>query len=167
MVKVTIRQEFPYPLETVVLSREHRFSEPENQPGLQSQELLEKTTQGPVIITRRLMKFGQSVPEIIRKMVPADMLHMTDTNHFNTITCESSFFMISDFAPNALRIEGSCPYVQVHEQLTFREYTLQVKASIPIIGNAVEKAIMQSYKDGLEKDHQIMLRACARLHQQA
>jgi hypothetical protein len=50
---------------------------------------------GPVVITRRLFKFGSAVPEIIKKMVPAGMLEMVDTNYFNTETYVSRFTMHS------------------------------------------------------------------------
>lgn len=163
MTKYTLRQEFPYPLKTVIRAREHRYDELHNQPGLKSQELLGTEHDGPVVITKRLMKFGETVPDIIKKMVPAALLQMTDTNYFNTETHESKFTMLSDYAPDKVKISGVCPYVQVNENLTYREYELTVEVNVPLVGKTIEKAIADSYRDGLEKDHQIMLRACARL----
>lgn len=163
MTRYTLRQEFPYPIKTVIQAREHRYDELEHQPGLKSQELLGQEHDGPVVITRRLMKFGETVPDLIKKMVPANLLQMTDTNYFNTETFESKFTMRSDYAPDKVKIDGHCPYVQVHQNLTYREYTLMVTVDVPLVGKSIEKAIAESYKEGLERDHQIMLRACARI----
>ncbi|MFZ5628818.1 MAG: DUF2505 domain-containing protein [Spirochaetota bacterium] len=165
-MRFTLRQEFPYPIKTVIAARELRYDDIENQPGLKSQELLGVEHDGPVVITRRLFRFGSAIPDVIKKLVPAGMLEMVDTNYFNTETNLSQFTMHSEYAPDKVKITATCPYVSLGENLTVREYEVHVHVSVPIVGNTVAKAILQSHKEALIKDHEIMLRACERLAQQ-
>lgn len=166
-MRFTMRQEFPYPIKTVIAAREHRYDDIENQPGLKSQQLMGIEHDGPVVITRRLFKFGSAVPEIIKKMVPTGMLEMVDTNYFNTETYVSRFTMHSEYAPDKVKISATCPYTAVTEQLTVREYEIHVHVNVPVVGSTVAKAIAQSYKEGLIKDHEIILKACEKLARQA
>ncbi len=162
-MRFVLRQEFPYAIKTVIAARELRYEDIDNQPGLKSQELLGIEHQGPVVVTRRLFRFGTAIPDIVKKMVPAKMLEMIDTNHFNTETYLSQFTMHSEFAPEKIKISATCPYIAVSDTLTVREYEVHVHVNIPIVGSTVAKAIADSHRDALIKDHEIILKACARL----
>lgn len=96
-------------------------------------------------------------------MVPAKMLEMIDTNYFNTETYLSEFTMHSEYSPDKVQIKATCPYLALNDSLTVREYEVHVHVNIPIVGAAVAKAIAESHREALEKDHQIILKACAQL----
>lgn len=162
-MQFTLRQEFPYPLETVITAREHRYDYIDNQPSLKSQELLGVERTGAIVTTRRRFKFGDGLPDIVKKMVPAGMLEMIDTNTFNTETFESAFTMRSEYMPDKVTIAATCPYTEINKNATAREYRVEVTVNVPLIGNTVAKAIAQSYKEGLIKDHEILLTACKKL----
>lgn len=162
-MRFVLRQEFPYPIATVIQAREHRYDDMENQPGLKSQELLSTEHQGSVIITRRLFRFGSAIPDLIKKLVPEKMLEMVDTNYFDTATNLSRFTMHSEYSPDKVKITATCPYTAVNESLTVREYEVHVHVNIPVVGRTVAKAIADSHREALIKDHAIMLRACERL----
>jgi hypothetical protein len=165
-MRFQLRQEFHYPIRTVIAARELRFDDDANRPGLESHELLGVERDGPIIITRRLLKFGGGIPEIVRKLVPSDMLEMIDTNYFNTETYLSRFIMHSEHFPDKVKISATCPYIAISDITTVREYEVHVHVSVPLVGNTVAKAIAQSHREALIQDHQIMLRACERLARQ-
>jgi|GEM_PF-1494014 len=165
-MRFQLRQEFQYPIKTVVAARELRFENDENRPGLESHELLGVERDGPIVITRRLLKFGGGIPEIVRKLVPAEMLEMVDTNYFNTETYLSRFTMHSEHFPDKVKIHATCPYLAISENATVREYEVHVHISVPLVGNTVAKAIAGSHREALIKDHEIMLKACERLSRQ-
>jgi hypothetical protein len=162
-MRYTLRQEFPFPIKAVIEAREARYDALENQPGLKSQELLSQEIDGTVIITRRLFRFGEAIPEMVKKMVPAALLEMVDTNHFDVATNISRFTMQSEFSPDKIKIVATCPYLAIHEKLTAREYDVNVIVNIPLIGSAVGKAVAESHRQALIKDHEIMLQVCKRL----
>jgi len=160
-----LRQEFPFPLKTVIAAREMRYDDIDNQPGLKSQTLISVEREGAIIITKRLFRFGSAIPEIVKKMVPEKLLEMVDTNYFNTETSESRFVMQSEYSPHMLKITATCPYIKVNEVLTVREYDVLVTVNIPMIGKTVGKAIADSHREALIKDHAIILKACEKLSQ--
>ncbi len=162
-MRYQLRQEFPYPIKTVIAARELRYDDIDNQPGLKSQELMGTERQGAVIITKRLFRFGTAIPEIVKKMVPAKLLEMVDTNYFDTETYLSRFVMQSEYAPEKIKITATCPYLEISENLTAREYDVLVEVNIPIVGKSVANAVADSHREALIKDHQIILNACARL----
>jgi hypothetical protein len=164
-MRFQLRQEFPFSIKTVIAARERRYDDIDNQPGLKSQTLISVEQQGSVIVTKRLFRFGTAIPEIVKKMVPEKLLEMVDTNYFNTETCESRFVMQSEYSPDKVKVSATCPYVQVNEALTVRTYDVLVEADIPLIGNTVAKAIADSHREALIKDHAIILRACKKLSQ--
>lgn len=162
-MRYQLRQEFPYPIKTVIAARELRYDDIDNQPGLKSQELLGVENDGPVVITKRLFRFGSAIPEIVKKMVPAGLLEMVDTNYFHTETYLSKFTMHSEYSPDKVKITATCPYTALNDNLTVREYDVHVHVNIPLVGTTVAKAIAESHREALVKDHAIILRACAKL----
>lgn len=162
-MRYVLRQEFPYPIRTVIAARELRYEDMDSQPGLKSQELLGTEQQGSVIITRRLFRFGTAIPDIVKKMVPEKMLEMIDTNYFDTATYLSKFTMHSEYSPDKVKITAVCPYISVSDSVTVREYEVHVHVNIPLIGKTVAKAIADSHREALIKDHQIILKACERI----
>ena len=162
-MRYTLRQEFPYAIATVIAARELRYDDIDNQPGLKSQELLGTEMQGNILITRRLFRFGSAIPDIVKKMVPEKMLEMVDTNYFDTVTYLSRFTMQSEYAPEKVKISATCPYTQITDEMTVREYDVHVHVDIPFIGKTVAKAVADSHREALVKDHEIILRACERL----
>lgn len=166
-MRYQLRQEFPYNIETVIAARELRYDDIENQPGLRSQELISTEKQGNIIVTKRLFRFGSAIPDVVKKMVPAKLLEMVDTNYFDTATYLSRFTMQSEFSPEKVKISATCPYIRISERLTVREYDVTVEVNIPIVGKSVAKAIGDSHREALLKDHQIILAACARLAESA
>jgi len=163
MVRYKLRQEFPFKIATVIAARELRYDDIDNQPGLKSQELLSTEKQGTVIITRRLFRFGTAIPDIIKKMVPPKLLEMVDTNYFDTATNQSRFEMVSEYSPEKVRLSATCPYVAISDSLTAREYDVTVEVNVPMVGTTVAKAIADSHREALIKDHAIMLKACERI----
>lgn len=162
-MRFALRQEFPYNIKTVIAARELRYDAIDEQPGLKSQELLGVEKDGPLVITRRLFKFGNAIPDIVKKMVPAGMLEMVDVNTFNTETYLSKFTMHSEYAPDKVKIVATCPYIAINDNLTVREYEVHVHVNIPLVGRTVAKAIADSHREALIKDHQIILKACEKL----
>ncbi len=162
-MRYTLRQEFPFAIKTVIAARELRYDDIDNQPGLKSQQLLGTEILGSVIVTRRLFRFGSAIPDIVKKMVPEKMLEMIDTNYFDTATNLSRFTMHSEYSPEKIRISATCPYIEIQENLTVREYEVHVHVDIPIIGRTVAKAVAESHREALVKDHVIMLNACERV----
>ncbi len=162
-MRYTLRQEFPYPIKTVIAARELRYDDIDNQPGLKSQQLLGTEVLGSVIVTRRLFRFGSAIPDIVKKMVPEKMLEMVDTNYFDTVTYLSRFTMHSEYAPEKIKISASCPYTETEKNMTVREYEVHVHVDIPLIGKTVAKAVADSHREALIKDHEIMLKACERV----
>lgn len=162
-MRYQLRQEFPFPIKTVIAARELRYDDIDNQPGLKSQELLGIERQGSVLITRRLFRFGSAIPDVVKKMVPAKLLEMVDTNYFDTETYLSKFVMQSEYAPEKVKITASCPYTSISEHLTVREYDVHVEVNIPLVGGSVAKAIAESHREALIKDHQIILKACEKI----
>ena len=47
--------------------------------------------------------------------------------------------------------------------MTVREYEVHVHVDIPLIGKTVAKAVADSHREALIKDHEIMLKACERV----
>lgn len=166
-MRYQLRQEFPYNIETVIAARELRYDDIENQPGLKSQELISAEKQGSIIVTKRLFRFGTAIPDVVKSMVPAKLLEMVDTNYFDTSSYLSRFVMQSEFSPEKVKISATCPYIRVSENLTIREYDVTVEVNIPIVGKSVAKAIADSHREALIKDHRIILAACARLAESA
>jgi len=162
-MRYELRQEFPYPLKTVLAAREMRYNDIDGQPGLKSQELLGVEHDGAIVITKRRFRLGAAIPEIVKKMVPDKMLEMIDTNYFNTETHLSEFSMQSEYAPEKVKISARCPYIAVADNLTVRNYEVHVHVDIPIIGRTMAKAIAESHRNALVKDHEIILSACAAL----
>ena len=118
---------------------------------------------GNVLVTRRLFRFGSAIPDIIKKMVPEKMLEMVDTNYFDTVTYLSRFTMHSEYSPDKVKITATCPYTELSPNLTVREYDVHVHVDIPMIGRTVAKAIADSHREALIKDHEIILKACERV----
>lgn len=162
-MRYQLLQEFPHNIQTVVAARELRYEDIDSQPGLKSQQLLGTETQGSLIITRRLFRFGSAIPEIIKKMVPDKLLEMVDTNYFDTETYMSRFVMQSEYAPEKIKITATCPYRSISQSITTREYDVLVEVNVPVVGKTVAKAIADSHREALVKDHEIMLRACQRI----
>lgn len=162
-MRYTLRQEFPYSIKTVIAARELRYDDIDNQPGLKSQQLLGTEMLGNVLVTRRLFRFGSAIPDIVKKMVPEKMLEMVDTNYFDTVTYLSRFTMHSEYSPDKVKISATCPYTELSPNLTVREYDVHVHVDIPIIGRTVAKAIADSHREALIKDHEIILKACERV----
>lgn len=162
-MRYELRQEFPYPIKTVIAAREMRYNDIESQPGLKAQELLSAARDGAIVITKRRFRLGAAIPEIVKKMVPEKMLEMVDTNYFNTETNMSEFSMQSEYAPEKVKISARCPYIALADNLTVRNYEVHVHVDIPIVGRTMAKAIADSHRNALVKDHEILLKACAAL----
>lgn len=162
-MRYRLRQEFPYPIETVIAARELRYEDLDSQPGLKSQELISVEQQGTVKITKRLFRFGSAIPDIVKKLVPAKLLEMVDTNYFDSATNLSRFTMQSEYAPEKVKITATCPYTAISENLTSREYDVEVAVNIPLVGATVAKAVADSHREALVKDFEIILKACAKI----
>lgn len=160
LMRYQLRQEFPFSIQTVIAARELRYDDIDNQPGLKSQKLISVERQGSLIITKRLFRFGSAIPDIVKKMVPAKLLEMVDTNYFDTETFVSRFTMQSEYAPDKVKITATCPYIALSANSTVREYDVQVEVNIPVVGKSVAKAIADSHREALVKDHLILLKAC-------
>ncbi|MBL8035484.1 MAG: DUF2505 domain-containing protein [Leptospiraceae bacterium] len=152
----TLIQSFPAHVDKVLAARERRFEDVSKQEGLKGQQVLDRTTEGSIITTKRAFSLADKIPDAIKPMVPAGFLNLTETARFDTAERINRFEVIYEQNPDRLRISGVTKYIHENEQSSRREYSITVKVNIALIGGMLESQIASSFRKGIEKDFDII-----------
>ncbi|HRP70701.1 MAG TPA: DUF2505 domain-containing protein [Turneriella sp.] len=150
----TLTQKFAASREHVLAARERRFEDLSKHDGVKKQEILSETHEGAVKITKRAFSLADKVPDMVKSMMPAGFLNLTETARFDTETKTNRFDVTYEQNPDRMQIKGETKYIDEGENSSRREYNITVKVNIPLVGSLLEIQIASSFKKGIEKDYQ-------------
>ena len=151
-----LTQQFSAGLESVLAAREKRYDDISKQDGLKGHELLDKKNEGGFIISRRSLSLADRIPDVVKAMIPAGLLNVTEEARFELATNINRFEVTYDKNPDKLRISGVTRYIKESDKTCRREYNITVRVDIPLIGGMVETQIMNSFRKGIERDYEII-----------
>ena len=156
MEAINLVQEFPYKLADVLAARERRYEDIKRFPELKDQKILEKREEGDMIFTRRELAFGDKVPDLLKKIVPPEMLKMLEESHFNSKTHVNNYEVFPQNNKDKLCIHGRSVYEDLGEK-SRRSYELKIECNVPLIGSILAGQIRDQYQKGLVKDYNLLL----------
>jgi len=147
-------QPFPASVEKVLAARERRFEDLSKHDGLKNQALLDRRQEGKVVVTKRALSLADKIPDAIKPLVPAGLLNLVETAHFDTETNTNRFVVTYVDNPDRLKITGVTKYIGESESASRREYEITVAMNVAFVGGLLENQIASSFRKGIEKDYE-------------
>lgn len=156
-MKFSLKQDFPYSLEKVLEARDKRWDNLDKFPELKNQQLLEEKTEDDILHQKRRLDFGTQVPSIVKTALPNGMLELIEDSQFNTQSKVHSFTVYPKGMEKKFMIKGKTNYVAVDDQSSRREYEIEIKVNVPVIGGTIESQVAKQYKNSIIKDHKKLM----------
>ncbi len=158
MKKITVRQEFEYPLETLLLAREERYKHLDKFPELKNVHIIEETRENGILKQVRHIDLGESLPVAISALMPGEATVLVESSEFNEATHEHSFHVVPGGGlDNIFTVEGVSRYHALEDGKSARDYEIQIRSRAFLVGPVVEGAIAEVYSNNLNKDRQSIL----------
>lgn len=154
--KFSFRQEFSYPLSRVIAARARRYESLEHQDAIKGQRILRHDTDGDLETIHRELTLGSGIPEMVRKLVPENLLQMEERVVYDRARNSSEFSMQNPHLPGKFAIVGKSAYFSSGPASCYREYQVSVTVNYPLIGGMLEAAIAQNFQSSMEKDRRIL-----------
>lgn len=153
MKKITVRQEFEYPLETLLLAREERYKHLDKFPELKNVHVIEETRENGILKQVRHIDLGESLPVAISALMPGTATVLVESSTFDEATHEHTFHVIPGGGfDNIFTVEGVSRYHSVDANKSARDYEIQIRSRAFLVGPVVEGAIAEVYANNLNKD---------------
>ena len=158
MKKITVRQEFDYPLATLLLAREERYKHLDKFPELKNVHIIEERHEDGLLKQVRHIDLGQSLPVAISALLPGDATVLVETSEFNEATHEHSFHVVPGGGfDNIFTVSGVSRYEPIGETRSSRDYQIEIRSKAFLVGPVVENAIADVYTNNLNKDRESIL----------
>lgn len=158
MKKITVRQEFEYPLETLLLAREERYKHLDKFPELKNVHIIEETRENGILKQVRHIDLGSSLPIAISALMPGDATVLVESSEFNEATHEHTFEVIPGGGfDNIFTVSGVSRYHALDESKSARDYDIEIRSRAFLVGPVVEGAIAEVYSNNLNKDRESIL----------
>lgn len=153
MKKVSIRQEFDYPLATLLQAREERYKHLDRFPELKNVHIIEEHREGGRLKQTRHIDLGESLPQAISVLLPHDAKIMVETSEFDEENHEHTFRVTPGGGfDNIFTIKGVSRYHSLGETHSARDYEIEISSKALFVGLMVESAIADVYGKNIEKD---------------
>ncbi|MCR9144726.1 MAG: DUF2505 family protein [bacterium] len=158
MKKITVRQEFEYPLETLLLAREERYKHLDKFPELKNVHIIEETREDGILKQVRHIDLGESLPIAISALMPGGSTVLVETSEFNEASHEHTFQVTPGGGlDNIFTVSGVSRYHAVDDGKSARDYAIEIRSRAFLVGPVVEGAIAEVYSNNLNKDRQSIL----------
>ncbi|MEQ9366170.1 MAG: DUF2505 domain-containing protein [Leptospirales bacterium] len=158
MKKITVRQEFEYPLGTLLLAREERYKHLDKFPELKNVHIIEEIRENGILKQVRHIDIGESLPMAISALMPGDATVLVESSEFNEATHEHSFHVIPGGGlDNIFTVTGVSRYHALDDARSARDYDIEIRSRAFLVGPVVEGAIAEVYSNNLNKDRQSIL----------
>ena len=153
MKKVSIRQEFDYPLATLLEAREERYKHLDKFPELKNVHIIEEHREGNRLKQTRHIDLGEALPQAISVLLPHDAKIMVETSEFNEESHEHTFKVTPGGGfDNIFTIQGVSRYHSLDDGRSARDYEIEITSKALFVGLMVESAIADVYGKNIEKD---------------
>lgn len=143
------------PVDMVWEAREKRFENPDKFPEIQKHDELERREEGRKLFTKRRMELASKVPRPLRRFMKEEMLNMIDHSEYDMETGEHRWKYVPEAGSDFFSCKGYSKYTEFEEggeKKTRRKLEVEVKVTVPILGNIAEQFILDIIKKNLKKD---------------
>jgi hypothetical protein len=159
-MRFQIEQKIAGPVEAVArIYTEPRFYEVLGElPKLGKPEVLELREEGPIVHLALRFRFtGHLSPAVTRVVDPAKLTWVEESVH-DLARCTVTFRMNPDHYADRLRSQGSVRYEADGEGVTRRLTEGEVAVRMPLVGRAVEGAIVSGLREHLAAEVEVVER---------
>ncbi len=158
MRKISIQQEFPYPLAVLLRAREERYKQLDKFPELKNVHIVSESRNGHILDQKREISIADSMPAVIAALLPAGADLLVETSQFDEISHVHTFRVAPGGGNDHIfAIKGHSRYFEVGEHEAARAYEIEITSQAFLVGPIVENAIAELYGGNLEKDRRSIL----------
>lgn len=157
MKKLSIRQEFEHPLQTLLEAREERYKRLDKFPELKNVRVVSETREGELLKQVREISIADSLPPIIATLLPAGADHLLESSEFDSREHLHTFRVTPGGHDQIFLIKGESRYYSTGDNASGRSYDIDITSKAFLVGPVVENAIAEVYAKNLEKDRRSIL----------
>lgn len=157
MKKLSIRQEFEHPLQTLLEAREERYKRLDKFPELKNVRVVSETRDGELLKQVREISIADSLPPIIATLLPAGADHLLESSEFDSREHLHTFRVTPGGHDQIFLIKGESRYYSTGDNASGRSYDIDITSKAFLVGPVVENAIAEVYAKNLEKDRRSIL----------
>ena len=158
MKKLTIEQEFDYPLEVLLRAREERYKHLDKFPELKNVTIVSEERNGDIMTTIRHISIADSMPAVIATLLPSGADTLVENSEFNVNNHLHTFRVIpGGNLENIFVVNGVSRYYEIDAEKSARNYEIEVTSKAFLVSMVVENAIAELYHNNLEKDRKSIL----------
>ena len=159
MKQVQIRQEFDYPLQTLLEAREERYKHLDKFPELKNVSIISEEQTGDILKQTRHISIGDSMPAALVTILPQGASTLVETSEFHAQTHEHTFRVAPGGGlDNLFVVTGSSRYFALDGDRAGRDYEIEIVSKAFLVSAIVEGAIADLYTKNIEKDRQSILK---------
>jgi hypothetical protein len=125
-------------------------------PKLDRPQLLEQTTEGDVIRQRVRYRFTGTLSPTVTRVLDPSRLVWVDETAYDTAANTATFRILPDHYANRLTCAGTYRFTEDGDGGTVRHTEGDLRVSYPIVGRAVERAIVSGLTDHLRDEGRLV-----------
>lgn len=158
MKKITVKQEFAYPLATLLLAREERYKHLDKFPELKNVTIVEEKREDGLLKQVRHIDLGNSLPTALSTLMPGGAAVLVESSEFDEATHKHTFHVVPGGGlDHIFTVSGVSRYHEVDANNSARDYEIEITSKAFLVGPVVEGAIAEVYTNNLNKDRQSIL----------
>lgn len=120
-------------------------------PNLAHPELLDQRRDGVVVHQRVRHRFAGSLSSAVTRVIDPAKLTWVEESTYDLARGTASFRIVPDHYAGKLRCEGDIAFVASGDTTT-RRVTGELSVKVPLVGRAVERAIVSGLEDHLRAE---------------
>ncbi len=154
---ITVKHEFPFPLDTVVAARHVKIYNTSEHPDIRVVEYLSLEEKEDEILTQRLMHL--QIPPNLQKMITPEMAECVEHTTWHKNQHTAKFDILPKMMGKMLSWSGKIrffPHPQKKDTTVRESYTI-AKCGVPMMGGGIEKSIVKGYEKAMNKEFESLL----------
>ena len=157
-MRFTLEQRFAGPVEVVmrVFTDPGFLAELGSLPNLGRPELLEQRDDGGLLHQRVRYRFTGTLNPTVTRVLDPNRLIWVEESTYDTAARRATFRIVPDHYANRLTCSGTYTFDETGDAATRRRTEGDLRVSYPLVGRAVERAIVSGLSNHLEDEGRLV-----------
>lgn len=124
-------------------------------PMLHAPEVLSQERDGTIVVQRVRHRFAGTLPPAVTRVIDPKKVTWVDQTTYDLAAGRAEFHIIPDTYGNKLRCHGTYVFT-ARDGMTVRRSEGELKVSVPLLGRAVERAIVSGVLEHIEREGDLL-----------